>query len=137
MDVLVDTCIWSLALRRSNGPTDPAALALAELIRENRALLLGAVRQELLSGIKNPPSFELLRAHLRAFPDIECETADYEEAAAFSNRCRSKGIQGAAVDYLICAIASRRRITIFTTDRDFESYSRILGVSLHRHDRKS
>jgi len=99
--------------------------------------MLGVVRQELLSGVKSAVVFESLRTHLRAFPDIECETADYEEAASFCNRCRSKGVQGATVDFLICAVAARRRIAVFTTDGDFERYSRILGVKLHRPDRSA
>ena len=32
------------------------------------------------------PQFELLREHLLSFPDLELETADYEEAAAAFNR---------------------------------------------------
>ncbi len=92
---------------------------------------MGAVRQELLSGIKAKAQFELLREHLRAFPDLELDEADYEEAASAFNRCRGKGIQGSNTDFLICATAYRRDLAIFTTDRDFEQYAKLLHLALH------
>jgi len=56
MNVLVDTSVWSLALRRKNESltTNERFLVteLSELIREGRARVIGLVRQELLSGIK-------------------------------------------------------------------------------------
>ena len=55
MNVLVDTSIWSLALRQnieSLNTTEKFLVAeLSELIREGRARLIGLVRRELLSGI--------------------------------------------------------------------------------------
>ncbi|MFO7766132.1 MAG: hypothetical protein R6V33_06850 [Pelovirga sp.] len=53
MNVLVDTCIWSLALRRKKSEQDAVVNELGELISEGRAQLIGPIRQELLSGIKN------------------------------------------------------------------------------------
>ena len=105
---------------------------LAELVREGRIVIIGPVRQELLSGLKGTQQFEQLRDHLRAFPDLELETADFEEAAHSFNRCRSKGIQGANTDFLMCAVASRRHLSIFTTDGDFREFSRVLSLTLHQ-----
>lgn len=110
---------------------DAAPRELAELIREGRVVLLGPVRQELLSGIKIKAQFELLRDHLRSFPDMDLELADYEQAAATSNRCRERGIQGSNTDFLICATAMRRKLAIYTTDRDFLQYRKVLKLELH------
>ena len=131
MNVLVDTSVWSLALRRAKRVDDEAPRELAELISEGRVVLLGPVRQELLSGLKVKAQFELLRNHLRAFPDLELESADYEEAAAAFNRCRERGIQGSNTDFLICATAMRRKLAIYTTDRDFRQYAKVLKLELH------
>lgn len=131
MNVLVDTCVWSLALRRGGSPEHPAVVELADLIREGRAVMLGLVRQELLSGVRTLRQFERLRTHLRAFPDVALETTDHEAAAAFFNRCRAKGIQGSTVDFILCAIASRRQWPIFTIDADFGQYAPILAIHLH------
>jgi predicted nucleic acid-binding protein len=135
MMVLVDTPVWSLALRRRPEHLSPQEQwliqALAELIRERRVEMLGPIRQELLSGIREEAQFRKLRDHLRAFPDHPLEAADYEEAAHMNNRCRARGIAGSAVDFLICAAAHRRGWAILTTDRDFQNYASVLPVRLH------
>jgi predicted nucleic acid-binding protein len=131
LNVLVDTSVWSLALRRAKRVDDDTSRELAELIQEGRVVLIGAVRQELLSGIKAKAQFDLLREHLRAFPDLELEAADYEDAAIAFNRCRSRGIQGSNTDFLICAVAARRDLAIYTTDRDFARYAKALDIELH------
>ena len=46
------------------------------------------------------------------------------------NLCRAQGLAGSAIDFLICAVAQRRKWHILTTDRDFERYGRVLGVRL-------
>ncbi len=131
MNVLVDTSVWSLALRRAKRVDGTASGELAELVREGRVVMLGAVRQELLSGIKVKAQFEQLRDHLRSFPDLELGAADYEEAAAAFNRCREQGVQGSNTDFLICAAAMRRKLAIYTTDGDFRRYAKIVRLELH------
>ena len=134
MMVLVDTPIWSLALRRKPGALNPKehalAQALAELIREGRARIAGPIRQELLSGIREEAHFRRLREYLRAFEEPGIDALDYEEAASMCNRCRRRGVAGSAIDFLICAIAARRNWEIVTTDRDFERYARVIGIKL-------
>ncbi len=131
MNVLVDTSVWSLALRRAKRVDNAASRELADLIGEGRVVLMGPVRQELLSGIKVKAQFELLRDHLRSFPDLELESADYEGAATAFNRCRERGIQGSNTDFLICAAALRRKLAIYTTDGDFRLYAKVLRLELH------
>jgi predicted nucleic acid-binding protein len=136
MMVLVDTSVWSLALRRKSGDLSARerdlSVALAELIREGRAQIVGVVRQELLSGIREAERFEKLRDYLRAFDEPVLEIADYEAAAEAHNRCRSRGIAGSAIDFLICAVALRREWQVFTSDGDFEAYSKALAVRLYK-----
>lgn len=53
MKVVVDTSVWSLALRRNQIQEDlPQVLSLRELIADGRVALLGAIRQEVLSGVR-------------------------------------------------------------------------------------
>jgi predicted nucleic acid-binding protein len=131
VNVLVDTSVWSLSLRRAKRVDDTASKELAELIREGRVVMMGAIRQELLSGIKVKAQFELLRDHLRAFSDLDLESTDYEEAAAAFNRCRERGIQGSNTDFLICSVALRRELAVYTTDKDFLQYEKVLELELH------
>jgi len=131
MNILVDTSVWSLALRRRRTSQAAEALELAELIGEGRAELLGPVRQELLSGVVDRQQYDILREALRPFSDLRLYQEDYEEAADFFNRCRAKGVQGSNTDFLICAAAARRRLGILTTDADFEHFARLLPIHLH------
>ena len=134
MKVLVDTSIWSLALRRSASISEKEQTLineLSELINEVRVALIGPIRQELLSGISNQTQFDLLKEKLRTFEDLNLEQEDYEQAAEFFNTCRKSGIQGSQVDFLICAVAEKRGLPIFTSDKDFELYSKRLNITLH------
>jgi len=134
MMVLVDTPVWSLALRwrpeHLGAREQQLTQALAELIREGRVQIVGPIRQELLSGLREEAQFRKLRDYLRAFQEHPLEMADYEEAAHMNNRCRARGITGSAVDFLICAAAHRRGWTILTTDRDFQNYASVLPLRL-------
>jgi predicted nucleic acid-binding protein len=131
MNVLVDTSVWSLSLRRAKRVDDTASKELAELIREGRVVMMGPIRQEILSGIKVRSQFELLRDHLGAFPDLPLESADYEDAAEAFNRCRERGIQGSNTNFLICSAALRRELAVYTTDNDFFRYGKVLELKLH------
>jgi hypothetical protein len=135
MNALVDTSVWSLSLRRKQDDLDAAEQAavaeLHDLVREGRARIIGLVRQELLSGIRNISQFEKIRNSLRAFPDEPLDTSDHEAAAAANNECRARGISVTAVDILICAVAMRRNWAIFARDPDFGHYAKVLSISLH------
>jgi len=134
MNVLVDTSMWSLTFRRKKNQ-NPEELKLTgeliELIREGRTIIIGPIRQELLSGIANKDQYLSLKAKLSAFEDIPIITHDYELAADFFNQCRQKGIQGSHIDFLICAVIHRNNIPIFTTDKDFERYSKHIEIALY------
>lgn len=131
MSVIVDTSVWSLALRLRTPPEPLSAVTLLQnLITDDRVILLGAIRQEILSGIRTSEQFMRLRDYLRAFPDLELVTADYELAAEFFNTCRSNGIQGSNTDFLICAVAQRQNYSILTIDNDFQSFQAYIPVLL-------
>jgi predicted nucleic acid-binding protein len=135
MNVLVDTSVWSLALRRKNESlsTNERFLVteLSEVIREGRARVIGLIRQELLSGIRTAEQYERLKLYLRSFPDEAVDTSDYEEAAKAGNLCRAKRVVVSIVDILLCAVAIKRSWAIFTTDPDFFNYAKVLPFRLH------
>ncbi|MGA6981576.1 MAG: PIN domain-containing protein [Candidatus Sulfotelmatobacter sp.] len=136
MAVLVDTPIWSLALRRNPGKLnileENYTAALRELIQDGHAQLIGPVRQELLSGIRHEKVFRGLRDHLRAFDEPVLESGDHEEAAHIDNLCRARGIAASAIDLLICAVAMGRSWQVFTTDHDFTRYAKIVPLKLYK-----
>jgi predicted nucleic acid-binding protein len=135
--VLVDTSVWSLALRRRSLDREGGIVReLGRLIADFEVAMIGPIRQELLSGIREEGQYLALREKLRAFPDMRLESADFEMAARFFNHGRAEGVQGSNTDFLLCAVGHLRGMPIFTTDKDFDAYSRTLGVKLHRPPKK-
>ena len=131
MRVLVDTSVWSEALRRSSRAETGVVREFRSLILEHRVDIIGPIRQEILSGLREDAQFEKLEKRIAAFPDMPLETADHIMAAQFFNTCRAKGVQGSNTDFLICAVAVRRQLSIFTTDGDFTLFAKHLPIVLH------
>ena len=132
MKVIVDTSVWSLALRRDTQESDSVVQEFRRMIHDHRVQMIGPIRQEILSGIRRESQFKKLQKHLESFPDLPVLNEDYVTAAKYFNRCRSKGIQGSNTDFLICAIANRNKLSIFTTDKDFELFSKHIHIVLHK-----
>ena len=132
MKVIVDTCVWSLALRRDWQDSNSVVDEFRRMILDHRVQMIGPIRQEILSGIRNEPQFKKLQKHLESFPDLSTITSDYVTAVKYFNLCRSKGIQGSNTDFLICAIANRNKFPIFTTDKDFKLFAKHITIMLHK-----
>jgi predicted nucleic acid-binding protein len=131
MKILIDACVWSLLLRRKPSATlsdeeQQMVMLLSDAIRTGRAVLIGPIRQEILSGIKEPAQYEKLRTILRSYPDLPLTTSDFEEAARLFNVCRSWGIQCGAVDILLCAVAQQRNWAILTFDQTLKRCMAVL-----------
>ena len=90
--------------------------SLQDAIQDRRVAIVGPIRQEVLSGIKELAQFEKLRRFLDAFPDETITTGDYEEAARLYNLCRSRGVECGATDILLCAVAALKHLAILTSD---------------------
>ena len=129
MRVLVDTCVWSKILRRKSPDRNLAAL-LEDLIRDGRVVIIGPIRQELLSGVPDTAQFKRLENALSPFEEITLTTEHFTTAAQFSNLCRKKGLQGSTTDFLICAVAALEQLQILTTDADFRRYAKIVPIQL-------
>ena len=131
MKILVDTCIWSLVLRRKQ-PDERFRNELGKLVLGHRIAMIGPIRQEILTGIPSKSQFQALQSHLRAFEDVVLSSRHFEMAAELSNNCMGKGFQGSHTDFIICAVAKSEKMAIYTNDQDFARYSKIIGLSLHK-----
>jgi len=123
MKVLADTSVWSLVLRRKDASKLSAeerrlTALLSEAINDGRVAIIGPIRQELLSGIKDQARFEKLKDFLRAFRDEALDTEDYEYAALSYNWCRSRGVECGPVDILVCAVGQRRKWPVLSNDHN-------------------
>jgi predicted nucleic acid-binding protein len=132
MKILIDTPIWSKALRRRKIVSDDKNIvdSLKYLIDEFMEIIIGPIRQELLSGISDENIFNDLKEKMNGFNDFPIETTDYELAAEYSNICRRNGVQGSNTDFLICAVAVKNNFEIFTADDDFNYYKKYLPIKL-------
>ena len=131
--IIIDTTIWSKIFRRkkiANGDMD-IIRKVYELLDSEEEILLGPVRQELLSGIANKDIFYDLKINLSGFNNYEVQLTDHDLAAEYFNVCLSKGIQGSPTDYLICAVACRYNFKIFTEDKDFNYYKKYLPIKMY------
>lgn len=131
MNVIVDTCIWSEAFRKTRN-SSPIAQYLLNLLDRDEAGMLGAVRQEVLSGIREYDRYLWLKELLQAIPDLPVLSGDYEMAAEFFNKCRASGVQASNTDFLMCAASVRVKAVIFTTDKDFQHIAKVIPIHLHR-----
>ena len=129
MKILVDTCIWSQVLRKIT-PNLNLTKQLKDFVNDGRVVIIGPIRQELLSGISNPTQFNKLKRTLSSFEDIILKTDYFVKAAEFSNICRKNGIQGSTTDFLICAVANLEKLSIFTVDNGFINYNKYLKLKL-------
>jgi predicted nucleic acid-binding protein len=131
VNVIVDTCVWSLAFKKEDKRNKKYVDELRALIDEGRVAMLGPIKQEILSAYKDKKKFNKVNSILENF---ECETivdTDYVNAASQFCICRGKGIQATHVDVLICAISIRTGCQIFTLDKDFGHYRKCLPIDLY------
>jgi predicted nucleic acid-binding protein len=134
MITLVDTSVWSLALRRSAAELSvvehDVVKLWSDLITSQQAYLIGIVRQEILSGIKSAKVFQSVRQHLNDMPHLTNSLPDYDQAAEYFNFCSVRGVAATAVDMLICATSARNKIPVLSVDVDFERYQKLLPFRL-------
>lgn len=131
MRVLVDTSVWSLALRKK-GPADhPAAVRLASLLDANEdVFLIGLILQELLQAFRSETSLRTMVRHLEPFPLLEIQRADHLYAAALHRRCASRGVSASTADCQIAAAAVRHDCGLLTADKDFDRIARLSELKL-------
>lgn len=132
--ILVDTSILSLALRRKQRDLSDeerrVVFALDELFRAGDAVLIGPIRQELLSGV-GEERYDKLKTRISVLVDLPLNTDIHELAAAYFNTLRGAGIAAGDIDLMICAAAFTYGVKIFTADPDFPAYALHLPIRLY------
>lgn len=129
--MIVDTSVWSYALRKNASADDLQVEKLASAIRDGQPIaLLGVILQEVLQGFRRPEQFAEVKKRLEAFPLIELEREDYVAAAELRNTCAAKGVSASAIDFQIAAACLRRDYLLLTSDRDFKRIADCCGLKL-------
>ena len=120
MTLLVDTSVWSLALRRDASVADPEVRALKDaLLGADIVVTTGLVLQELLQGFSGPKASAQLIERFTALPLLQPDREDHIAAAALRNTCRRAGVQVGTIDALLAQLCIRHDLLLLTTDNDF------------------
>lgn len=131
MSFLVDTSVWSMALRR-DAPADlPEVRALGDALGSGGMVVsTGLILQELLQGFSGPRARDAILDRFSTLPFLIPDRTDHIDAATLRNRCRRKGIQVGTIDALLAALCIRHRLPILTTDADFRRMAEVAELSV-------
>ncbi len=133
MNLLVDTSVWSLALRRDRAPDVPEVEYLVRALSQGEAIFTtGLILQELLQGFRGPKARDRIVERFAALPLLVPNREDHVEAAGLCNACRRRGIQVGTIDALLAQLAIRHALVLLTTDRDFEPLAELGALELWR-----
>ena len=120
MTLLVDTSVWSLALRRDGSAEAREVIALREALNGADAVVTtGLVLQELLQGFSGPRDKVAVIERFGALPLIQPDRQDHIAAAEVRNLCRRNGVQVGTIDALLMQLCGRFELTLLSTDKDF------------------
>ena len=120
MTLLVDTSVWSLALRRDAPAAQPEVRALVDALAGPEMIVTtGFIIQELLQGFHGPKASTAIVERFSAFAFLSPSRDDHIAAAGIRNKCRRAGVQLGTVDALIAQLCMRNDFTLLTTDQDF------------------
>lgn len=136
MSLLVDTSVWSLALRRDAMSTAPEVRALRDALEGGDTIVTtGLILQELLQGFSGPRARKDIIDRFTALPLLAPDRQDHVEAAELRNRCRRAGVQLGTIDALLAQLCIRHALTLLTTDNDFVRAALHCPLRVWRQDR--
>ena len=131
MSLLVDTSVWSLALRRDAAQTQPEVAALRTALQgADQVFTTGFVLQELLQGFLGPKARDQLVERLAALAFLQPDRDDHIEAAEVRNVCRRSGVQIGTIDALLIQLSRRHDLVLLSTDKDFQSAAKFVKFTL-------
>ena len=131
LSLLVDTSVWSLALRRDVEQSAPEVVALRHaLLGGDQVFTTGLVLQELLQGFAGPKDRAQLVERLSALAFLQLVKDDHLEAAEVRNACRRRGVHIGTIDALLIQLCLRNDLTLLTTDQDFRAAVKHVAFSL-------
>lgn len=133
MTLLVDTSVWSLALRRDGSTSAPEVRVLRDALAGSDAVVTtGLVLQELLQGFSGPRAAAAIIDRFAALPLIAPDRSDHIGAAEVRNACRRAGVQLGTIDALLIQLCGRHELTLLSTDNDFVHAARHVPFELWR-----
>lgn len=133
MSILVDTSVWSLALRRKNVPDIAEIQRLREaLTSPDKVVTTGVIIQELLQGFSGAKSRDLIIDRFQSLSLIQPTITDHIEVAEIRNTCRRGGVQIGTIDALIAQLCIKHNFMLLSTDKDFQYAAKHIDLRLYQ-----
>jgi predicted nucleic acid-binding protein len=131
VNILVDTSVWSLALRRDWPPDSQAVLRLKAALKDGENVFTtGLILQELLQGFRGPKARRKIIEDFASLPLIIPERRDHIDAADLKVKLSQKGVQAGTIDVLLAQLCLRHGISLLSTDRDFAHIAKHVPLAL-------
>jgi predicted nucleic acid-binding protein len=120
VSLLVDTSVWSLALRHDASAGEPEVQALVDALTGSEVgFTTGIVLQGLLQGFAGPKAAAAIVERFSALVLMQPDRDDHIAAADLRNKCRRAGVRLGTADALIGQLCIRNGLTVLTPDQDF------------------
>jgi predicted nucleic acid-binding protein len=133
VSLLVDTSVWSLALRRDAPADVPEVRALRDALAGGEIVATtGVILQELLQGVVPERVRTQITDMFAVLEYLAPSREDHVAAAGVRNTLRSAGVQVGTIDALIARLTIAGGHTLLASDNDFRAASRHISLSLWR-----
>jgi len=133
MMLLVDTSVWSLALRRDVVVARPEVPYLKRALEGSQTVATtGLVLEELLQGFSGPKARAQSIDCFSSLPLVQPDRQDHVDAASLRTACRRGGVQIGTIDALLAQLCIRHHLTLLTTDQDFAHAARHCRLRIWR-----
>ena len=131
MNLLVDTSVWSLVLRRDTPADAPEADYLRTALgRGDSIVTTGIILQEILQGVTGAKMRTTIQERFAALPFLVPDRSDHVQAAELHGAARQKGIQVGTVDALLAALCLKHDLTMLSTDADFKNLRKVVSLRI-------
>jgi predicted nucleic acid-binding protein len=131
VSLLVDTSVWSLAMRRDSGSELLQVRQLRDALDGSDSVVTtGFVLQELLQGFNGAKAAASIVERFQSLPLLQPDRRDHVAAAEIRSECRRNGVPLGTIDALLIQLCGRYDLTLLTTDQDFTFAARFVPFKL-------
>ena len=131
MNILVDTSVWSLALRRDSPADCQEVFRLKTALQGGESVFTtGLILQELLQGFNGPKARRRIIETFAALPLIIPERKDHIDAADLRVKLRQRGVQAGTMDVLLAQLCLRHGLSLLSVDKDFLQMRKHVPLSI-------
>lgn len=125
--VLVDTSAWIEFFRKK----EPCFGAVSGLMDEGRICCSGLILAELIQGAKSNRELEVLRDFRHVFEFLDESVDLWQAAGELSHSLKRKGKSVGLSDCYLAVSARKRKVKLFTLDRQFDVIRGAAGIELY------